>query len=154
MFLCACLLRVYFWTQYYEWFLNVTNWPMERTVAAYTTPRESRPGSNCDEEYSTFPRFWGFDIKCSLMPYQINSFFGGGVYPSSRDEINVFYDPLTIHTHTHTHIYIYIYIYMEVFISYEMDPLIRSRADWALEPWYSNRSRRRKTLISNLLNSA
>ena len=31
---------------------------------------------------------------------------------------------------------------------------INSRTDWTLKPWYSNRSKRRKTLNWNLLNSA
>ena len=30
---------------------------------------------------------------------------------------------------------------------------VNSKADWVLEPWYGNWSRRRKTLNSNLLNS-
>ena len=31
---------------------------------------------------------------------------------------------------------------------------VNSRADWVLQPWWGNYSRRRKTLNSNLLNSA
>ena len=44
------------------------------------------------------------------------------------------------------HIYIYIYNLLPT--------MGKSRKDWPLEFWYGNRFRRRKTLNSNLLNSA